>query len=125
MTTGSTTFALRDDEAAPGGDRRPLPAPRATRRPTAARAGRGRSCGPSSESTAGSSEFASSTAVSTPRALPIPSFVMKSRPISARPVIEIATVTPAKITARPGRRAGGRRRVLRATGRRAGTVGTA
>ena len=26
---------------------------------------------------------------------------MKSRPISARPVIEIATVTPAKITARP------------------------
>ena len=31
----------------------------------------------------------------------MPSFVMKSSPISASPVIEIATVTPAKITARP------------------------
>ena len=33
----------------------------------------------------------------------MPSFVMKGMPITARPVIEIATVTPAKITARPGR----------------------
>ena len=56
---------------------------------------------PRSESTAGSIEFASSTAVSTPSALPMPSFVMKSMPMIARPVIEIATVRPAKITARP------------------------
>ena len=50
---------------------------------------------------AGSSVFARSTAVSTPRALPMPSLVMKSMPMKARPVIEIATVVPAKITARP------------------------
>ncbi len=56
---------------------------------------------PSRASTAGSSEFASNTAVSTPSALPMPSLVMKSSPISARPVIEIATVVPAKMTARP------------------------
>ena len=31
----------------------------------------------------------------------MPSFVMKSMPISARPVIEMATVVPAKSTARP------------------------
>ena len=31
----------------------------------------------------------------------MPSFVMNGMPIVARPVIEIATVTPAKITARP------------------------
>ena len=31
----------------------------------------------------------------------MPSFVMNGMPITARPVIEIATVTPAKITARP------------------------
>ena len=50
---------------------------------------------------AGSSVFARITAVSTPRALPTPSLVMKSMPMNARPVIEIATVVPAKITARP------------------------
>ena len=42
-----------------------------------------------------------STVVSTPRALPMPSLVTKSRPMKARPVTEMATVTPAKITARP------------------------
>ena len=31
----------------------------------------------------------------------MPSFVMNGMPITARPVIEIATVIPAKITARP------------------------
>ncbi len=56
---------------------------------------------PSSDRIAGSSEFASSTAVSTPRALPMPSLVMKSIPMMASPVIEIATVVPAKSTARP------------------------
>ena len=56
---------------------------------------------PSSASTAISSEFAISTVVSTPSALPIPSFVTKSRPMKARPATEIATVRPAKITARP------------------------
>ena len=48
-----------------------------------------------------SSEFAISTVVRTPSAPPIPSFVTKSRPKKARPVTEMATVTPAKITARP------------------------
>ena len=38
---------------------------------------------------------------STPSALPMPSLVTKSRPKKARPLTEIATVTPAKITARP------------------------
>ena len=56
---------------------------------------------PSFASTAISSEFAISTVVSTPSALPIPSFVTKSRPKKASPVTEIATVTPAKIVARP------------------------
>ena len=56
---------------------------------------------PSSASTASSSEFAMSTVVRTPSALPIPSFVTKSRPMNASPVTEIATVSPAKITARP------------------------
>ena len=56
---------------------------------------------PSSASTERRSEFAISTVVSTPRALPIPSFVTKSRPMKARPLTEIATVRPAKSTARP------------------------
>ena len=56
---------------------------------------------PSFASTAMSSEFAISTVVRTPSAAPMPSFVMKSRPKNARPVTEIATVRPAKITARP------------------------
>ena len=56
---------------------------------------------PRSESTAGSIEFARSTAVRTPSALPMPSFVMKSMPMMARPVIEMATVVPANTTARP------------------------
>ena len=56
---------------------------------------------PSSASTAISSEFAIRTVVSTPSELPIPSFVTKSRPMNARPATEIATVSPAKMTARP------------------------
>ena len=56
---------------------------------------------PSSASTASSSEFAISTVVSTPRALPMPSLVTKSRPKKARPVTEMATVRPANSTARP------------------------
>ena len=48
-----------------------------------------------------SSEFASSTVVRTPSALPIPSFVTKSSPKNASPVTPIATVRPAKSTARP------------------------
>ena len=56
---------------------------------------------PSSESTASRSEFAISTVVSTPSALPMPSFVTKSRPMKARPLTEMATVNPAKSTARP------------------------
>ncbi len=47
------------------------------------------------------SEFAISTVVRTPSALPMPSFVTKSSPITAKPLTEIATVRPAKITARP------------------------
>ena len=46
-------------------------------------------------------EFAISTVVSTPSAEPMPSFVTKSRPKKARPLTEIATVRPAKSTARP------------------------
>ena len=45
--------------------------------------------------------MAISTVVRTPSALPMPSFVTKSSPISARPLTEIATVRPAKSTARP------------------------
>ncbi len=56
---------------------------------------------PISDSRPGSRNVAYSTAVSTPSAPPMPSFVMNGMPITARPVIEIATVTPAKITARP------------------------
>jgi len=56
---------------------------------------------PSFASTAMSKEFAIRTVVRTPRAPPMPSFVTKSRPKKARPVTEIATVRPAKITARP------------------------
>ena len=56
---------------------------------------------PTSANSASSSELAISTVVSTPSALPIPSLVTKSRPKKARPLIEIATVSPAKITARP------------------------
>ena len=56
---------------------------------------------PSFASTAMSSEFAMRTVVSTPSAPPIPSFVTKSRPKNASPVTEIATVRPAKMTARP------------------------
>ena len=56
---------------------------------------------PSFASTAISSEFAISTVVRTPSADPIPSFVTKSRPKKARPVTEIATVSPAKMVARP------------------------
>ncbi len=48
-----------------------------------------------------SSEFAISTVVRTPSAEPMPSFVTKSRPKNASPVTEIATVSPAKSTARP------------------------
>ena len=99
ITTGSTIFALRDTN-------RPHAATNVCDWPS-----RDSSIGfmprrprsilwPSSDSTAGSSELASSTAVSTPSALPMPSLVMKSMPITARPVIEMATVTPAKITAR-------------------------
>jgi hypothetical protein len=47
------------------------------------------------------SEFAISTVVRTPSAEPTPSFVTKSIPKSARPLTEIATVVPAKRTARP------------------------
>jgi hypothetical protein len=56
---------------------------------------------PRSPSTAGSSELAISTVVSTPSALPMPSLVMKSRPKNARPLTEMATVRPANSTARP------------------------
>ena len=56
---------------------------------------------PSSARTASRKEFASSTVVRTPSALPIPSFVTKSRPKNASPVTEIATVSPANSTARP------------------------
>ena len=42
-----------------------------------------------------------STVVNTPSELPIPSLVTKSRPMNASPATEIATVSPAKITARP------------------------
>ena len=56
---------------------------------------------PSSASTAISSEFAIRTVVSTPSELPIPSFVTKSSPMNASPETEIATVSPAKRTARP------------------------
>jgi hypothetical protein len=55
---------------------------------------------PNSASTANSSELAISTLVSTPRALPKPSLVTKSRPMTARPLTEMATVRPAKSTAR-------------------------
>jgi hypothetical protein len=48
-----------------------------------------------------SSEFAISTVVRTPSAEPMPSLVTKSRPKKASPVTEIATVRPAKSTARP------------------------
>ena len=61
----------------------------------------GRPCARATRSTARSSEFAISTVVSTPRAEPMPSLVTKSRPKKARPVTEIATVRPAKSTARP------------------------
>ncbi len=56
---------------------------------------------PSFASTAMSNEFAISTVVRTPSAEPMPSFVTKSRPKNARPVTEMATVSPAKSTARP------------------------
>ncbi len=56
---------------------------------------------PSFASTAIRSEFAISTVVSTPSAAPMPSLVTKSRPKNASPVTEIATVSPAKSTARP------------------------
>ena len=56
---------------------------------------------PSSASTAISSEFAIRTVVRTPSELPIPSFVTKSSPMNASPETEIATVSPAKRTARP------------------------
>ena len=56
---------------------------------------------PRSPRTAIRSEFAISTVVSTPSALPIPSFVTKSSPMNARPDTEIATVRPANSTARP------------------------
>ena len=56
---------------------------------------------PSIASTAGSSVFARITAVSTPSAPPTPMTVMNWSPIANRPVIEMATVMPAKITARP------------------------
>ena len=42
-----------------------------------------------------------STVVSTPRALPTPRMVTNVSPMKASPVTEMATVTPAKITARP------------------------
>jgi hypothetical protein len=45
--------------------------------------------------------LAISTVVSTPSALPIPSFVTKSSPKNASPLTEMATVRPAKSTARP------------------------
>ena len=75
---------------------------------------------PSSDSTAGSSDWARSTAVSTPSALPMPSLVMKSMPMRARPVIEIATVVAGEEHGPAGGRAGGRGRVLRRRARRAG-----
>ena len=56
---------------------------------------------PSSASTAGSSVTATATLVSTLSEAPMPIFVMKSRPIVAKPTTEMATVAPAKITARP------------------------
>ena len=56
---------------------------------------------PSIASTAGSSVFARITEVSTPSAPPMPMTVMNRIPIVKRPRIEIATVMPAKITARP------------------------
>ena len=56
---------------------------------------------PSFASTEISSEFAIATVVRTPSAEPMPSLVTKSRPKKARPVTEIATVRPAKSTARP------------------------
>ena len=48
-----------------------------------------------------SSEFAISTVVRTPSAEPTPSFVTKSSPKNASPLTEMATVSPAKIVARP------------------------
>ena len=56
---------------------------------------------PRSARTAGSSVTATATEVSTVRDAPMPILVMKSRPTVASPTIEIATVVPAKITARP------------------------
>ena len=61
---------------------------------------------PSSPSTAISSEFAISTVVSTPSALPIPSFVTKSSPMNASPETEIATVRPGEQDRAAGRGAG-------------------
>ena len=49
----------------------------------------------------GSRVTAAATATSTVIAAPRPILVMKSRPSRASAEIEIATVTPAKITARP------------------------
>ena len=56
---------------------------------------------PTLASTAIRSELAIRTVVSTPSAEPMPSLVTKSSPKKARPVTEIATVRPAKSTARP------------------------
>ena len=50
---------------------------------------------------ADTSEFAINTVVRTPSEAPKPSFVTKSSPKSASPLTEIATVSPAKSTARP------------------------
>ena len=124
MTTGSTTFALRETkrpQAAIGVRACPSRDSSTGRSPSRPRS----ICWPSSDRTAGSSEFASSTAVRTPSALPMPSLVMKSRPISASPVIEIATVDAGEDHRPPGGCAGGRSSLLRTRGRRAGTAGTA
>ena len=56
---------------------------------------------PSSARTAGSSVTATATLVITVSDAPMPILVMKSRPIVASPTTEIATVAPAKMTARP------------------------
>jgi len=56
---------------------------------------------PTLASTAGSSEIASSTDTITARAVPRPILVTNGMPIRNSPEIEIATVRPAKMTARP------------------------
>ena len=106
-TTGKTTRALRGDEPAPAGDERLL-----ARRLRVVERRQERHLEPVDlvpEQRAARPAAASSRSArwSARRGrCRCPSLVTKSRPMNARPVTEIATVRPAKSTARPGRRAG-------------------